>query len=135
MKIAAVLAAIVLACTAATAQKVKIKVDNEVVAFDTMPRQINGITMVPIRTMLDSMQGSMRWDLATKTVSAWKNSRRFDFVLNSRDAVVNDKPMKMDEAPIIIKNRIYVPLKFVADAAGYVVSLEDGWYVLRPVVK
>lgn len=118
-----------------SAQKVKVKVDNEIVTFDAMPRQINGVTMVPVRTMLDSMQGSMKWDLSSKTVSAWKNSRRFDFVLNSRDAVVNDKPMRMEEAPIIIKDRIFVPLKFMADAAGYVISMEDGWYVLRPMVK
>jgi hypothetical protein len=34
---------------------------------------------------------------------------------------------------LIYKNRIYVPLKFVADASGYLISMEDGWYVLRPV--
>jgi hypothetical protein len=135
MKLVAVLSTALLVCAASWAQKVRVKVDNEIVAFETMPRQINGITMVPLRTMMDSMQGSMRWDLATKTVSAWKNSRRFDFVLNSRDAMVNDKPMRMDEAPIIIKNRIFVPLKFVADASGYVISMEDGWYVLRPTIK
>ena len=135
MKLAAVATAVLMTCTAVWAQKVKIKVENEVVAFDAMPRQVNGVTMVPVRTMLDSMQGSMRWDLATKTVSAWRNSRRFDFVLNSRDAMVNGKPMRMEEAPIIIKDRMYVPLKFVADASGYVISMEDGWYVLRPSLK
>ncbi len=117
------------------AQEVKVKVENEAVVFDASPRKINGITMVPIRTMMDAMQGSMRWAPETRTVSAWKNSRRFDFVLNSRDAMVNDKPMRMDEAPLIHKNRIYVPIKFVADAAGYIISQEDGWLVLRPAIK
>lgn len=117
------------------AQDVKVKVENEAVVFDAMPKKINGITMVPIRTMLDAMQGSMRWAPETRTVSAWKNSRRFDFVLNSRDAMVNDKPMRMEEAPLIHKNRIYVPIKFLADAGGYIISQEDGWLVLRPAIK
>lgn len=117
------------------AQDVKVKVENEAVVFDAMPKKINGITMVPIRTMMDAMQGSMRWAPETRTISAWKNSRRFDFVLNSRDAMVNDKPMRMEEAPIIHKNRIYVPIKFLADAGGYIISQEDGWLVLRPARK
>jgi hypothetical protein len=132
MKIVAILAVVLVGTGVAAAQKVKVKVENEVVAFDVMPREVNGVTMVPIRSMLDSMGGSMRWDLEKRTISAWKNSRRFDFVVNSRQAVVNDKPVQMDEAPLIKQNRIYVPLKFLADATGYLISLEDGWYVLRP---
>lgn len=118
--------------TAGLTQDVKVKIDNEAIVFDAMPKKVNGITMVPIRSMMDAMQGSMRWAPDTRTVSAWKNSRRFDFVLNSRDAMVNDKPMRMEEAPMIHKNRIYVPIKFVADASGYIISQENGWLVLRP---
>lgn len=118
--------------TVGLTQDVKVKIDNEAIVFDAMPKKVNGITMVPIRSMMDAMQGSMRWAPDTRTVSAWKNSRRFDFVLNSRDAMVNDKPMRMEEAPMIHKNRIYVPIKFVADASGYIISQENGWLVLRP---
>jgi len=82
--------------------------------------------------MMDAMGGTMKWDLSKQTISAWKKSNRFNVVLNSRSAVVNDKPTSMEEASLIYKNRIYVPLKFVADASGYVISMESGWYVLRP---
>lgn len=121
--------------TAGLTQDVKVKIDNEAIVFDAMPKKINGITMVPIRSMMDAMQGTMRWAPDTRTVTAWKNSRRFDFVLNSRDAMVNDKPMRMEESPMIHKNRIYVPIKFVADASGYIISQESGWLVLRPARK
>ncbi|MBC8064527.1 MAG: copper amine oxidase N-terminal domain-containing protein [Chlorobia bacterium] len=117
------------------AQDPKIKVGNEVVTFDAMPIKVNGITMVPIRSMVSAMEGTMRWSPDTRTISVWNKSKRFDLVLNSRDAMVNDKPMKMDEAPLIRKNRIYVPIKFVADASGYMISQESGWLVLRPILK
>lgn len=118
--------------TVSVAQEVKVKVENEVIVFDAKPRKVNGVTMVPIRSMMDAMKGSMRWAPDTRTISAWTNSRRFDFVLNSRDAIVNDKPMRMEEAPMIHMNRIFVPIKFVADASGYIISQEDGWLILRP---
>ena len=114
---------------------VKIKVGNEAVAFDAAPRQVGGVTMVPLRTMMDAMQGSMRWDPQKGTISAWKNSSRFDIMLNNRQAMLNDKPVSLEQAPMIFKNRVYVPLKFVADASGYIMSQENGWFVLRPARK
>ncbi len=117
------------------AQNIKVKVGNEIVSFDAAPRKVNGITMVPIRSMMDALQGTMRWTPDTQTISAWANSRRFDFVLRSRDAKVNERPMRMEEAPVVHKNRIYVPIKFIADASGYIISQEEGWLVLRPARK
>lgn len=114
-------------------QPVRVKIENQVVVFDAEPREVRGVTMVPIRSMVDAMGGTMRWDLNSRTVSVWREGKRFDVVLNSRAAVVNDKPVTMEEASLIYRNRIYVPLKFVADAAGYVISMESGYYVLRPV--
>ena len=118
------------------AQKpIRIKVGSEVVSFESEPIEVRGVTMVPIRTMLDSMGGTMRWDMDKQTLSAWRKSRRFNVVLNSRSAVVNDKATTMEEASLIYKNRIYVPLKFLADAAGYSISMEKNWYVLTSKIK
>lgn len=134
MKTVAVVFALALGIGGALAQKpIRVKIDKEVVAFDAEPLEVRGVTMVPIRTMMESMGGSMKWDLSKQTISAWKNSNRFNVVLNSRSAVVNDKPTTMEEASLIYKNRIFVPLKFLADASGYTISMENGWYVLRPV--
>jgi len=124
-----------LAASAAAQHPIQVKIENEVVAFDAPPREVRGVTMVPVRSMLESMGGTMRWDLATRTFTGWKNARRFDVVLNSRSANLNDRTVTMEEAPLIYKNRIYVPLKFIADATGHIVSVENGWYVLRPTQR
>ena len=133
MRLFLVLLANLLVLTAFAQHPVKVRIENRTVAFDAEPREVRGVTLVPIRSMVDAMGGTMRWDLASKTVSVWREGKRFDVVLNSRSAVVNDKPVMMEEASLIYRNRIYVPLKFVSDAAGYVISVEDGWYVLRPL--
>jgi hypothetical protein len=130
-----VLLASILVASASAQHPIQVKIENEVVAFDAPPREVRGVTMVPIRSMLEGMGGTMRWDLATRTLTGWKNSRRFDVVLNSRSANLNDRTVTMEEAPLIHRNRIYVPLKFIADAAGYTVSVENGWYVLRPMQR
>ena len=125
----------ILVASATAQHPIQVKIENEVVAFDAPPIQVRGVTMVPIRSMLECMGGTMRWDLATRTLTGWKNARRFDIVLNSRSANLNDRTVTMEEAPLIHKNRTYAPLKFIADATGYIVSVENGWYVLRPTQR
>lgn len=133
MRLVLLLLANLLVFSAFAQHPIRVRIADSPVVFDAEPREVRGVTMVPIRSMVEAMGGTMRWDLSKQTVSAWRNSKRFDVVLNSRSAMVNDKPVTMEEASLIYKNRIYVPLKFVADAAGYTISMENGWYVLRPV--
>jgi hypothetical protein len=131
MKALAVLFAAVAMVSLAFPQKMRVKVENEVINFDAMPRQVNGVTMVPIRPMVEAMGGTMKWDLASRTVSVWKGGHRFNVTINSRQATSDDKSVRMEETPAIFENRIFVPLKFIADAGGYMISMEEGWYVLR----
>jgi len=115
----------------AVAQKLQVKIENRVPYFDALPMYRNRVAVVPIRSMIDAMDGTMKWNMGTQTVQCWANGKRFDIVLNSRQARVNDKTVSMEEGAFIYKGRIYVPLRFLADAAGYVVSEEGDWYVLK----
>lgn len=123
------------AVAAVSAQKLQVKIEQRVVLFDVAPMERNGITMVPLRSMLDAMDSSMKWDMDRQVVTGWKNSRKFEVLLNSRDARVNDKTVTMDEPAYIHRGRIFVPLKFVAEATAHLISREEGWYVLRPTTK
>ena len=61
MKTLAVLLVALTVVGGAHAQKFKVKIENEIVNFDAAPRQMNGVTMVPLRTMVEAMGGTMRW--------------------------------------------------------------------------
>jgi hypothetical protein len=116
----------------AWAQSIQVRIEDKPVTFDAPPMERARVTMVPIRNMVDAMGATMRWDLDRQMVSVWKANNRFDVTLGSRSAVVNDRPVTMDEPAFINKGRIYVPLKFIAQSSGYVISNEGGAYVLRP---
>lgn len=87
--------------------------------------------MVPVRNLVTAMGGTMRWNLESRVVSVWRSNRRWDMTLDSRQAVVNGKVKNMEEASFMEKGRIFVPLKFMAEAGGYIISSEGGWFVLR----
>ena len=135
MRVFTVLFAAVAVAASVVAQKVQVKIEERVVVFDVAPMERNGITMVAVRSMLDAMDSSMKWDIERQVVTGWKNSRKFEVVLNSREARVNDKIVTLEEPAYIHRGRIFVPLKFVAEATGHLISRESSWYVLRPTIK
>lgn len=118
----------------AGAEEIKVRIENRVPWFDEAPMIRGGAVVVPIRSMIDAMDGTLRWDLEQRTVTGWANGRRVDVVLNSRSARVNGKSVQMDEPAFLHKGRIFVPLRFIAEATGHLVSFEGGWHTLEPKV-
>lgn len=82
-----------------------------------------GVTLVPLRALLEKLGINVKWDQATRTVSGSKGSLSLSLKLGSTNATANGKPVKLDAAPKQIRNVTYVPLRFVAETAGY----NGGW--------
>ncbi|MDR9748576.1 TraB/GumN family protein [Paenibacillus taichungensis] len=81
-----------------------------------------GVTLVPVRTILEKMGVQVKWDEATRTVSGSKEGLSFSLKIGSTNATANGKAVKLDQAPKQIGNVTYVPLRFVAEATGYQVA-------------
>ena len=48
----------------------------------------------------------------------------------SRQAFINDSPVTLDAAPIIVARRVYVPLRFVGEALGAAVAWDPGLHIV-----
>ncbi|WP_028563009.1 copper amine oxidase N-terminal domain-containing protein [Paenibacillus pinihumi] len=81
-----------------------------------------GVTLVPVRSLLEKMDVKVKWDEATRTVSGAKEGLSLSLQIGSTNATANGKAVKLDALPKQIRNVIYVPLRFVAEAAGYKVA-------------
>lgn len=125
--------AVSLTAAAVAQPQIKVMVENKPVTFDAPIIDRDGVTMVPLRNLVDAMGGTLRWDITRQTVTVWRASKRIDVTLNSRQGMVNGKTIQMDEAPFLNKGRLYAPLKFIAESSGYLVSHEKGAYVLRVI--
>jgi hypothetical protein len=112
-----------------------LQVDGKEVSFDAMPREVNGHLMVPLRPITDAMNATLRWKMADRIATVWKNGQSFDIMIGSRETQLNEQRVTLDEAPFISKGRIFVPLKFLAMATKYSISTEGGIYTLRNTLK
>ncbi|WP_177238100.1 TraB/GumN family protein [Paenibacillus sp. 1_12] len=82
----------------------------------------NGVTLVPMRPILEKLDVKVNWDEATRTASGAKVGLSLSFQNGGTNATVNGKAVKLEAAPKLIQNVTYVPLRFVAETAGYKVA-------------
>ncbi len=93
--------------------------DGILVEFDEGPYIIDGFTFVPVRGLSEALSFKYSWDDANKTVivvsegaSAWIQADNRSITINSESIIYSEK---IDVAPCIIDNRIFVPLRFIAE--------------------
>ncbi|WP_152392860.1 stalk domain-containing protein [Paenibacillus guangzhouensis] len=98
------------------AAAIQIKVDGVVITSDVKPENKNKRTMVPLRVISENLGASVEWS-NSKVILA-KSGMKVILTLNSSTAEKNGKKMILDVKPYLKNNRIFVPLRFIAETFG-----------------
>ncbi len=110
---------------------IRVILDNEQIKFDVNPIVKDGRTLVPVRKIFETMGMEVKWDEATKEISASGDGGTIVMKLDSAEAYVNDKAVAMDVPAQSISNRTLVPLRFISESLGYhVVWIEKSNLIL-----
>ena len=102
---------------------IKVMLDGERIAFDVQPQIIDERTMVPLRAIFEALGATVDWDQETQTVTAVKDDTKIALTIGKNVIYVNDKPIELDVAPLIIDERTLVPVRAIAEGFG----LDVGW--------
>lgn len=94
-------------------------VDGKAVVLDVAPIITDNRTLVPIRAITESLGGEVQWNEKTKEITLKIDGKTLKMTIG----VTLEK---YGAAPIIIGNRTYVPLRFVAEEIGAAVDWDGG---------
>lgn len=94
---------------------------------DAQPMIYNSRAMVPIRTTAEALGLSVGWDKATETATftSADGSRVIRHTMRSNIIYVNGTPSSFDTASIVVKNRILMPIRMLAEAMGAEVTWDN----------
>ena len=95
--------------------------DNE----GTAPVIINDRTLLPVRTVVEAMGGTVEWNADTQTVTLTRNSDTINLIIGSKTAYLNDNSEVIDTAPIILNDRTMLPIRFIAENFGFTVDWDN----------
>lgn len=110
-----------------TMDSVMVKVNGEYLKFDQEPIIVNDRTMVPMRFIFEKFGLDVMWDDKTQTASVFLDdiSGGLSFQIGNEYANINGKDFLLDTAPMLVGDRTLIPLRFLSEALGYIVSWNE----------
>ena len=95
------------------------------------PYITNGHTMVPIRSVIEGLGGTVGWDPDLNGARCTLNGITITMPIGSEYAYINGEPFKMTTPAIVKNGRTMIPIRFVAESLGYEVDyISDGAFVV-----
>lgn len=87
---------------------------------------IDGRTYYPVRELLESAGGTVKWDQTTKSVKFTLINNTSEFTVDNNKYISNGKTVKMNDAKLILKDdKTYIPIRYAFEGLGYIVNFDD----------
>jgi len=90
--------------------------------LEVAPIQQNGRTLVPMRDIFEALGATVNYNSLSQTIAAQKGTTTVRMALGTRNATLNNVPVKLDAPAQAYYGRTMVPLRFVSEALGADVS-------------
>ncbi len=87
--------------------------------IDAPPVIVDGRTLVPVRAVVEALDGTVDWDAETKTAKLVSGDNTIELTIDSTTAKLNGAEETLDVAPMIIDGRTMLPIRFVAESFGF----------------
>lgn len=97
-------------------------VNNKIVAIDAAPYIKMNRTFVPIRALAEDFGAKVDWNEKDQKVTVELDGNKVEMTIGSKDFTINGEKKTMDVAPEIVKDRTFVPVRFVAESLGFTVT-------------
>jgi hypothetical protein len=85
----------------------------------------DGKTLLPIRTLIESLGGTVEWSATEQKVTINLNGHSMVLWIGKTSALVDGGNTTLDVAPQIINGRTYLPLRFISEKLGASVNWDD----------
>lgn len=120
-----------------TDRDVSLKYNNENMEFDIPPIIHNDRTLLPIRALVEKVNGKVGWEESTKKVTIELNDLNIEMNIDNKIAKVNGKEVVLDVAPCLAykdgdlyNERTLVPVRFVMENLGLEVDWDEDTYTV-----
>jgi len=102
---------------------ISVELNGQSLISEHLPILKDGITLVPLRVIFESLGVEVKWEESTKTITASRWQRNILMAIGQEQAYMQDKDqpqrqIKLNIPPQIINNVTYVPLRFVSESFG-----------------
>lgn len=117
--------AVLASLSASALSKLIVRVDGKVVEFQgTQPRMLTGRVMVPLRGVFEAIGAYVEYTPDMRRIVARKQNEEVELLIGDKVAKKNGTEIVIDAAPIEVRGRVLVPLRFLAESMGAKVKFD-----------
>ncbi|WP_405154829.1 N-acetylmuramoyl-L-alanine amidase [Paenibacillus sp. FSL K6-0108] len=104
----------------AAANTSKIFLDGEelILPSDVQVTIVNKNVMIPIRVVAENLKFKVDWNQNARNVKIQQNDKMISLTVDQKQAMVADKQITLNTAPLILNNTMVVPIRFVSEQMG-----------------
>ncbi len=117
-----VLLILLMTVTVSAETDITISLNDELMMLEEPAVIVEGRTLIPVKFIFEPLGLDVTWNGETRTATGSKEGLKIDMDIDSTIAYVNGQPVELDVAATIINDRTYVPLRFVAESTGAIVT-------------
>lgn len=88
----------------------------------TAPVIINDRTLLPVRSLIENMGGTVNWNDTSREVTLKLGSDEIRLIIDDTTAYFNNEASTLDTSPAIINDRTMLPVRFIAEKFGFTVD-------------
>ena len=94
-------------------------------AEGTAPIIADSRTLLPVRAVVEAMDGTVEWDGTSQTVTLTRNSDTVQLTIGSDTALLNNQVQTLDTVPVVINDRTMLPIRFIAESFHFQVEWNE----------
>ena len=106
-------------------EQVNVKINGQSLNSFYAPVIMNGVTIVPLRDIMESLGWNVKWIEDTEEIVVTRDDREAILKIGSSVMTVNGNETPIPASPLIIGEISYVPVRAVAEALGALVGWES----------
>jgi hypothetical protein len=112
-------------------ENTKAYLNNEEMLLDATPFIYKGRVMVPLRFLSDSLHAVIEWDQIFKIATVTLGNSKIRVQVGNNTADVGGKAVALDVPPVIVKDRVFVPIRFISENFGALVEWDDKMQIVK----
>ncbi len=75
-------------------------------------------TLVPLRFISEAFGADVQWDPLNKAVTVTLNGKVVKLQIGNNQAMVDSQVVNLDQPPVIVDSRTFIPIRFISEAFG-----------------
>ena len=113
-----------------TAKDISLYINDKKIECDAPPTIRNDRTLVPVRAIMEAFGATVKWNELTKAVTVSLDGNNVVLTINSKKAKVGTTLTFLDCEPVIIEDRTFVPVRFIAETFNFKVNWDSANYAV-----